>query len=281
MKGGELIFMTDKAIAKKNELDVLSGNSSLAAMYQESSKLGAENLGGETPQLKIHSTGRSNRNQLANGAEPNDGYFFYKPTGEQFESVDCHILTISRGFRAPGLEEGKPDVFNQIVGGLIVDNGEFKPFVMYFTGLKLSYLWDFGKDAAKYTRAKPISIPMFALTVRLTTEKIANNFGKSWIIKFEILKNEDGSPKLVLDEGMFVFLKQSYESAEDMVSALVTAKEVATEDPAIQGQSTIIADDEKIDQAAAEMDEDPGAAISQDELIKPQDEVGDLEDLPF
>lgn len=214
----------------KSELEQLKNNSALASMYQESSKVGSENLGGETPQLKVHATGRSN-NELADGAEPKDGAFFYKPTAEQFDSVDCHILTISKGFRAPGLEEGKPDVFNQLMGGVIIDNGEYKPFIMYFTGLKLSYLWEFAKLAGKYTRAKPISIPMFALTVRMTTEKIANNFGKSWIVKFDIVKNPDGGPKLVLDETIFTFLRGNVEGTEEMIAALISAKAINKDEP--------------------------------------------------
>ena len=209
----------------KNELAMIAEDKTLAQMYQDNAKLGSDNLSGELPLLKIHATGRSNKNYLRNGQEPNDGFFFYKPTQEQFESVDVHILTISRGFRAEGLE-GNGNVFNQIVGGAIIEaDGNYKPFIMYFTGLKLSNLWNFGKEASKFTKAKPISIPMFALTVRLTTEKVANSYGKSWIINFNIVKNEDGSPKLITDPGIFTYLKDSVIQVEDTVSSLVSAKE--------------------------------------------------------
>ena len=211
----------------KNQLEVIAHDREVARMYSDNAKVGADNLAGELPLLKVHSTGRSNKNFLADGTEPNDGWFFYKQTAEQFQNVNVHVLTISRGFRAEGLE-GQDDVFNQILGGAVIENeeqGAFKPFIMYFTGLKLSYLWDFGKEAAKYTRSKPVPIPMFALTIRLKTRKIDNKYGRSWIVEFEILKNEDGTPKLITDPQVFNYLKESAIKVEDTIASLVAAKE--------------------------------------------------------
>lgn len=207
-----------------NNLAELRKNAELAKMYQESSKVGADNLSGELPLLKVHAVGKSTKNELSNGEEPNDGYFFYKPTGEQFKEIRCHILTISKGFRAEGME--KKMIFNQVIGGVILDGSEMKPFIMYMTGLKLQPMWDFGKQASKYTKMKPVSIPMFALTVKLTTEKVANNYGKSWIVNFEIEKTEDGSPVLVMDPGEFQYLKDNAELVEDTIASLIDAKAV-------------------------------------------------------
>lgn len=207
-----------------NNLAQIRQNSELAKMYQESSKVGADNLSGELPLLKVHAVGKSTKNELSNGDEPNDGYFFYKPNGEQFKEIRVHVLTISKGFRAEGME--KKMIFNQVMGGVILDGTEMKPFVMYFTGLKLQPMWDFGKQASKYTKMKPVPIPMFALTVKMTTEKVANNYGKSWIINFEIEKTEDGSPLLVMDPGEFQYLKDNAELVEDTIASLIDAKAV-------------------------------------------------------
>ena len=215
----------ETAIALSN-LDAIRKNAELAKMYSESAQVGAENLSGELPLLKVHAVGKSTKNELSDGTEPKDGWFFYKPTGEQFETVRCHILTISRGFRAEGME--KKEIFNQVMGGVIIDNGEMKPFVMYMTGLKLSPMWEFGKSVSKYTKMKPVPIPMFALTVNLTTEKVANAYGKSWIVRFELEKNEeDGSPVLVMDQGEFQFLKDSTEMVEETITSLIEAKAIA------------------------------------------------------
>lgn len=212
--------------SKKEVSDVaVSGISpEMQKMFSESAKVGAQNLQNELPLLKIHSTGRSNNNILVSGEEPKDGSFYYKQTRQEYEFVNAHILTISKGFRAEGLND-KKDVFNQIMGGCIIeDDGTFKPFIMYFTGLKLSNLWSFGKEVSKYTHAKPFPIPMFALTVRLTTEKVVNSYGKSWIVNFEILRDKDGSPECVNDAQDFIYLRDSVEAVEDTIASLISAK---------------------------------------------------------
>ncbi len=206
----------------RNQLATISNNAELAKMYTDSANMGAANLGGELPLLKVHSVGKSTKNELADGTEPTDGFLFYKPTGEQFEELTVHILTISKGFRAKGME-GEDEKFNQIIGGIIADGKFDKPFIMYMTGTKLSHMWEFGKAAAKYTRGKPVKIPMFALSIKLTTEKVANNYGKSWIIKFEIEK-EEGYPKLIMDAGEFQFLKDSVETVEETIDGLIESK---------------------------------------------------------
>lgn len=223
----------EMAVVVKNLAD-LSKNEELAKMFNSSANVGADNLAGELPLLKVHQAGKSTRNELSTGGRPNDGWFFYKLTGEQFESIDCHVLTISKGFRAEGLQEGK-NVFNQILGGVIINEGQLKPFVMYFTGLKLKNLWEFGKQASKYTHLKPVAIPMFALTIKLTTEQVTNNFGESWIVNFEIVKDEDGTPNLVTDPGEFAFLRDHVMQIEDTLTSLIETKTVKSdEDRAVE-----------------------------------------------
>lgn len=207
-----------------SQLEAIRANPDLAKMYAENATLGADNLAGELPLLKVHQVGKSTKNELSSGVEPDDGYFFYKPTGEQFNIVKCHILTISKGFRAQGIDD--KEIFNQIVGGVIVGEGEDKPFIMYMTGLKLQPLWTFGKEMAKYTRSKPMGIPMFALTVKMSTERVSNNYGKSWIINFEVDKNEDGTPVLVTDPAEFQFLKEHVATVQDTIASIIEAKSV-------------------------------------------------------
>ena len=207
-----------------NNLASIKQNAELAKMYADNAKVGADNLAGELPLLKVHQVGKSTKNQLSDGGEPNDGWFFYRPTGEQFQSIKCHILTISRGFRAEGIDENKKDIFNQIVGGVIVDGTDYKPFVLYMTGLKLKPLWEFGKVAGKYTHLKPIPIPMFALMVKMTTQRVDNSYGRSWVINFEIEKDQDGNPVLVGDSGEFQYLRDNVETVEDTIAGIVDAK---------------------------------------------------------
>lgn len=214
----------------KNALATIAGNSDLAKMYNDSANIGSENIGGESlPLLKIHSAGKSLNNLLINGDEPHNGYFFHKITQQEFKEVECHVLTISEGFRADGVE-GKKNVFNQILAGVIVNNDEFLPFLMYFTGTKLPNLWDFGKEASKWTKAKPVGIPLFAMKVKLTTNREIDGT-KSWfVVKFEIVKDEAGIPILVSDQALFTVLKDNVAKVQATIQKLIALK--ATEDAA-------------------------------------------------
>lgn len=235
----------DNVIATMQQVQA---NEALRQMYADSASVGSENLGGELPLLKVHATGKSSKNILADGSKPNDGWFFYKKTAEQFKTLKCHILTISKGFKAEGLEKDETGkarmIFNQIMGGVIIDPtnpNDYKLFIMYFTGKKLNPMWEFGKEASKYTKAKPVGIPMFALTVSLETETQKNDFGESWIVNFEIEKTPDLLPVLVMDPGRFQFLKDSVGELQDIITSLIESKTKVND----EGEHVIIAEEER------------------------------------
>jgi len=166
---------------------------------------------------------------------------------EQFENPVCHILTISRGFKSEGMADKKTgikgaDKFNQILGGVIVDGTEYKPFIMYFTGIKLSKLWDFGKEVNKYTHAKPVGIPMFALTVKLSTERVKHDYGSSYAVNFAIQKKGD-FPELVTDAGQFVFLRDSLKTMEETIESLINLKATEETKKVSEYEDIIIPDD--------------------------------------
>lgn len=225
-----------KALAEvKNSLETVRKNKALQEMYEKDAELGSENAGGQSPQLKIHATGKSTSNVLANGEDPNDGYFFYQPTGEQFKEVECHILSISRGYRVESLNEekkarGETD-YNQLMGGVIVNGGKPRPFIMYMAGSRLQKMWDFAADAAKYKRAKPFAIPLFALRVKLTSEKKIAEYepGKKtpvWLVNFEIMKDENNEPVVIGDEKAYSYLKSQVDSVKEMFNVIIKAKEI-------------------------------------------------------
>lgn len=249
-----------------NALTLVSQNEELAKMYRDNAEVGASNLQGTLPLLKVHQVGKSSTNTLANGGQPTDGSFFYKVTAEEFKEVKCHVLTISRGYRSEGLNEDKKPIFNQILGGVIIDGSEFKPFLMYFTGKKLQNLWDFGKEAGKYTHAKPVPVPMFALTVKLTTEHVKNSFGMSWLVNFAIEKDESGNPIVVTDPGLFQFLRDHVTSVEETINNLISAKaleeDVEVSDiPHIQPANPVVPIQEEL---PAPTDED--APLTEDDI---------------
>lgn len=209
----------DKELAKLQE------SPNLVQLYKDHAELGSENLSGSLPLLKIHKAGRS-KNELTDGSEPKDGYFFYRQDSSQYEKINCHILSISRGFRAPGMDNRKEDkIFNQLMGGVIIEkDGNLKPFLMFITGLKLAPMWEFGKEASKYTKRSKFPIPLFALSVELTTKSEKHKWGESWIVNFEIARNEDGTPVIVTDEGLFVYLKDNVSTIQKTMERIITAK---------------------------------------------------------
>lgn len=210
----------------KSQLEQITTNSNLVQMYQDNATEGSENLSGQSPLLKVHKVGKSSTNTLSDGTEPQDGNFFYKPTQEEFKEVRCHILTISRGFRAPSIESEDKLVFTQILAGVFAES--YLPFLMYVTGKKLNPMWEFGKVANQYTHAKPFPIPMFALSVLLSTHSEPTSdpkFGKSWVIDFEIEKNTDGTPKLVTDDGEFKFLRDHLDDMRTAISSIIASRE--------------------------------------------------------
>jgi len=215
--------IVEKAVS---ELSAINDNPDLAKMYQESAEMGAKNVSAELPVLKVHTVGKS-LNKLADGNKPNDGWFYYKLTQTQSQSVTAHILTISPGYRSAGMDDTKKtSVFNQILGGVMIVNGSLQPFIMYFNHKKLQNLWNFGKEISKYTKMRPIPIPIFALTIKLTTHQEPNGFGESWIVDFEVVKNEQGTPDLVIDVELFKTLRSSVISSEEMIAGLIDANSI-------------------------------------------------------
>jgi hypothetical protein len=232
--------MTDTKITKHEEANIALSEE-MKKMYKDSANLGTANLTGGLPILKVYSAGRSDY-QLADGSDPKDGSFFYQPTGEQFDEVICHILSISAPFYGKPLQEGEKDVFTQIVSGIIPDEGTGKPFHMYISKGRLEKLWAFAKDINKYTHAKPYPTPMFALTVKLTTVLEKTPYGKAWRINFDVVRDENGRPVTVTDPGQFVFLRDMVEPIENTIKGIVAnkgefaltedqVKEIETSDP--------------------------------------------------
>ena len=220
----------------KNQIQTVVDNKELAKLFNDNAETGAENLSGTAPTLSVFTAGKS-QSRLADGTKPNDGWFFYKPTEEQFESVDVHILTVSRGFYAEGMSRPNKktkQVWNQIISGLIVSTEKPLPFIMYLTGKKLQPMWDFGKEARKYTRAKPVAIPMFTLFVRLKTHEEKTDFGTSWVIDFKILKNDDDTPIVPTEVSEILRLKDLLEQGNTMIESIIANKEIDDDSVSMQ-----------------------------------------------
>ena len=221
----------------QNALQNITKNSKLAGMYNQSAQMGTEGIQSSTPILKLHIANKSKGDILSNGEEANDGWFFYGKTKQQFQNPLVRIFNITRGFYAKGMEdeatgEKKDRVFNQIVSGVIIEDGELLPFIMYFTGSKLQNLWNFAKDIEFLTKAKPVGIPMFALTLKLSREKkdIGSKYGLVNMIKFEIVKDNEGSPLLIDNPEEFEFIRNLVIKMKEHVDDIVNKKDIDNKD---------------------------------------------------
>lgn len=217
-------------VEAKTSLQRVQGNEMLKQLYAASAGIGTENLAASVPLLKIHSTGKSSTNELADGSEPNNGWFFYTKTQEQFQTVNCHIVAISRGYRTEGMADPKTQekrsVFTTLMAGTIIKEETLMPFYFYLSGKKLQGMWDFGKEASQYTRNKQLQIPLFALTVKLSTVQEKTDYGKTWVLKMDIVKDETGFPVLVDDEKTFKRLLASVERAKQTMDNIIQASEI-------------------------------------------------------
>jgi hypothetical protein len=198
----------------------------IAELYKLNAMVGSEEMvGGASPLLKIYSVGKST-GELGDGTKPHDGWFFYAPTQEEFETVNCHIVRVSRSFRTPKLndETGKP-AFNQLLGGVMVNGEKYQPFIMYINGLKLRPMWDFMRDTvAPYIHNQLQPVPMFALKVKLSTKQVDTTIKtKAWIVQFDLLTENDW-PVLVKDEGLFDFLLTQANLFAETMDSIIKAK---------------------------------------------------------
>lgn len=223
---GDMEQTQQLAETKNNEADKLLAqlaNNPLLDKFRKNAALGTENLSmGKLPALKIHMAGRS-KNKLANGEKPNDGWFYYAPDQSQYKEIHCHILSCSRSYMAKPMEgsdspEGK---YTQLLGGLIVDGKEYKPFIYYLSGKRLSPFWDFAKNTLSIFTHGSTPIPMYAIKLLLTTSEVETKWGTSFVIDFNLDKDESGNIQIISDEGLNVFMEDSLAKMEEMFENII------------------------------------------------------------
>jgi len=224
------------------DMKAISENAELAKMYADNATVGADNLEQlKLPVLKTFDIGRT-KSRLLDGSLPNDGWYFYNPTREQIQNPICHILSISGGYR-PKDQNGRLK-FTQLMSGVIVNDNKYIPFLMYVKGLSLSYMWEFAKQAAVYTKQKPIPIPMFALSVKLHTGRVEgkDDHGNPTMVlvttRYEIMSHEDGSPVLVTDPGEFQYLRDHVAMVEELHQKLIDKSDAGEAEEILMGAST-------------------------------------------
>lgn len=198
----------------------------LAAFYKENAAVGMSNMGtGSLPILKIIES--NTKVELPDGTRPALGLFYYAETEQTFGPIEVHLLTCSRGYWAPSLDQNKQDQpkYNQILAGVMADTN--RPFVFYLSGKRLSPFWDWSRqELGKVTRQ--LKVPMFALTVELGTESVKNAPGQpdTHILTFKLIKDSEGKPEKVTDLEVLQMLKNAVGNAEEITNRIIMATEV-------------------------------------------------------
>jgi len=189
----------------------------LLALYKENADIGLEDtsMGAVWPILKL--TQKGSENELADGQHSAIGKFYHTATKEQYTSVTCHILYINQAY-LPNFEKTQ-EKLNYIVAGVMTD--DFTPFVLFIKGKSLQPFWNFQKDVREYVKNPKTPVPLFALTVQLTSEKAdAGKWGKIQTIVPTVVKN--GSvPVLVTDRAIFDRLKEMSGKAKEGVRQML------------------------------------------------------------
>jgi len=197
----------------------------LAVKYKADAGQGAESLGDSLPSLKVHYVNQSVGNELSDGKEPNNGWFYHTKLHEQFEEVTCNILLISRGFNAKKLNPKpgeKPLQFQQIIAGVLrQDNVPTAPFLFWVKGLSLSPMWEFGRNIKPLTA----QLPIYALIVKLKNKQVTTEQGnRVFVLEMSLVRDKDGKPAVVSDEGEYVYLKEMYGQIKHAVDSIVESK---------------------------------------------------------
>lgn len=223
------IFMKDKPMAIVNDKAmaavtadgmILPADSELLKMMNQDSKMGAENIGGNLPLLKVYQPGKTQA-VLENGVKPNDGWFYYQPTQSQFQNPECYILSISRGYKAKPMNDQSKEKFTQLLSGAIDHDGKLLPFMMYVTGLKLRPMWDYGKTISKFTNHKTYPIPMFALKTRLSSENVKTDFGYTYVVNYDLVMNDQGFPVILSDRSQYEYLRDKVSEVEATMENII------------------------------------------------------------
>jgi len=215
---------------REKEMKSLVLPENIRMFFNENAGVGTENISsGALPQLKI--TEANSKNLLQNGNFSTPGQLYYSPTKEEFPSVLCSLLAVSRGFYTTTKEldgetlkrneDGTLKLkFTQLVGGMILANQT--PFVTFVSGTRLDFMWQFGKEVKLYTK----NTPMFAFEVLLSTQKVETKWGFNSVIKYELTKDEEGNPSFIRNLATLEYLKKAVDLVKEMFAGFIRDNEV-------------------------------------------------------
>lgn len=191
-------------------------------MFKQNASLGTEEMGeaGEFPILKL-TTSMSRDNILANGESAKVGMFYHKLTKKEYKEIQGHVLYIKKT-DLPDFNNKDIKKMTYVVGGLMDDDGEQLPFIMFVKGFSLQNMWAFQKDLSTIVSSKTMPVPMFALNVTIKVEKRPHEKFKTVdTVTFIINRDKQGHLELETNADTLNMYLRSVVKTKDLIDLLV------------------------------------------------------------
>lgn len=265
-----------KEEVEARELALARQKERLKKILEQDAQTEARESGASLPFLSLYISNRST-SLLADGKTPNDGWFYYTKTQEQFENPLVHICHVSRGFRVLKKDDKGQMVpkYMHIVSGVL--EGDLKmPFFLTIGGSqRLERLWGFRDELRKYNNK---GIPSYAMLVKLSSENVKikkpdGQPGMAKVINFEVSAT-NGEPDVTDDYDLIMGLRRATEELRNYERQYMERYEVDEDGEKVipQVESTEVRD--PVTQLP------PAAEPKQEELAAPTEDVNP-DDIPF
>lgn len=180
-------------------------------MLAEDAKTEAQESGASLPFLSLYIMNRST-SLLADGKTPNDGWFYYTKTQEQFERPLVHICHISRGFRVLKKDDKGEMIpkYMHIVSGVLAGDVSMPFFLTIGGSQRLERLWEF-RDLLRKQNNK--GVPAYSMMVELSSENVKikkpdGQPGMAKVINFDISKT-NGEIDVIDDYSLIMELRDA------------------------------------------------------------------------
>lgn len=237
------------------------------------------NTGVSIPQLRIHSTGVSTKNQLPDGSDPDDGQIFYTGDQQAFDSVNVILLAIKKCRLEQQNDDGSTTMkANYLLAGLLDET--LQPFIIYVKGMSYKKIWDLEDQLKPYVTKRAGGIPLSMVKVTVSSQKEVVEQGKykgqkKNVFKFQLLMHESGQfPVLEGDGEKLAVLESSTQKAEDMLEQIISGKGMTEKEWNQQKNG-----DKVLEQTVAETIVDGDVQPTNDDFDVSDDSVAD--DIPF
>lgn len=226
--------------------NALTTNDELLELFKQNAGVGTEDIEetGGWPQLKL--THKLSELELIDGQFAKPGMFYHSLTKKQYKSIRAHILYMNMAYLPNFNKTGEQ--MNYVLAGVLIEEGQFIPFITYIKGKSLQSFWAFQKEVSSYVKHPKTPVPLFAIEVEFSVgEASTEKFGKIKTIEIRVVKDDAGTPSVVSTVEIFQKLKSMVDNARQAVRSLLGSnagpdvlQEVKKPDPQPEQENVVI-----------------------------------------